>query len=117
SGNLPVFTIYNDDGPMIAPQTYEVRDSAGNVVDSGSFQLARGAAPMTVSLPAGSNPYETYTFYSDGAVGTFEVDHDCAQQPVLLITSVCSVTDAFTITNTSANDMVIPQDYTITNSA
>ncbi|MFN8371338.1 MAG: PKD domain-containing protein [Anaerolineae bacterium] len=73
SNGSPVFTISNSDGPMIAPQNYEVRDSANNLVASGSFQLARGAAPVAVAVPAGSSPYETYTFVSSGAVGNFNI--------------------------------------------
>ncbi len=111
SGSSVIFTISNADGPMITPQNYEVRDSGGAVVTSGSFQLARGAAPVDVTVP-NSDPYETYTFSSSGAAGSFNVSHRCGVRPVLTVTSLCSDPITFTISN-SGGDMLVPQTFTI----
>src|SRR5690606_35295105 len=72
SGNLPVYTVSNNrpaDGPMAAPQNFEIRNSANAVVLSGSFQLTLGETSEQFAVPAGNSPYDTYTFVSDGAVG------------------------------------------------
>jgi Tol biopolymer transport system component/PKD repeat protein len=113
ANGLPVFTVSNSDGPMIAPQTYEIRDSSNTVVASGSFQLARGDAPVSFTAPTGSNPYETYTFVSSGAVGNFNMPHNCNSQPSLTIVRACQTTASFTITNTGGS-MFSAQTFTIT---
>jgi Tol biopolymer transport system component/PKD repeat protein len=117
TGNLATFTIYNDDGPMTSTQAYTVRNSAGTQVRSGSFQMARNATPIVVTVPGGSNPYDTYTFQSSGSTGTFSVAHNCATQPALSITGICAGDVTFTITNSSSHDMVTPQTFTISNTA
>jgi PKD repeat protein len=114
-GSLPVFTITNArgaTGPMISPQSYTVTNSSGTVA-SGNFQIT-DSSPVTVSVPAGSNPYDTYTFSSSGAVGTFNVSQQCATQPTLTVTSAC-VNEGieFTVRNTSAHPMVATQTYTV----
>ncbi|MCB9455535.1 MAG: PKD domain-containing protein [Anaerolineaceae bacterium] len=102
NGRLPQFTISNNDGPMIAPQTYEIRNSSGTVVDSGSFQMARGDAPITVSVPAGNDFTDEYTFVSNGAAGNFSVAKRCGDAGSLSVTSSCSEPAGFTVTNTGA---------------
>jgi Tol biopolymer transport system component/archaellum component FlaF (FlaF/FlaG flagellin family) len=111
--NQVTFTIHNADGPMIAPQSYEVRDASNGLILSDSFQIARNGADVVVTVP---NLYSPYTFTSDGAVGTFSVTHECNPQPTLVVTtSDCSTsTISFTVQNTSSNPMVIPQSFTIT---
>lgn len=119
SSGTPVFTVINNrytNGPMIAPQTFEIRDSAGNVVVSGSFELTVGVPSVDVSVPQGSNPFDTYSFVSSGAVGTFNVDHTCGTGAALEINRTCGETTAFTLTNISPYNMVWPQSFTITDS-
>ncbi|GIK64512.1 MAG: hypothetical protein BroJett018_23060 [Chloroflexota bacterium] len=70
------FTISNSDGPMIAPQTYEIRDGANNIVRTGTFQLARGAAPLTVFVSP-TIPNTNYRFVSTGNIGSFDVPFTC----------------------------------------
>lgn len=106
------FQISNADGPMITPQNYEIRDAGNNVVSTGSFQLARGAAPVIVNLPNGADPYAQYTFVSNGSAGNFNVLHDCGPRPVIQVVSICQSMSAFTIANTG-RDMLIPQNYEV----
>lgn len=117
AGSLPVFTVTNarpTDGPMAAPQAYTILNSNGDTVATGTFQLTLGETSEDVSVPAGSNPYDTYTFVSNGAVGDFDVDHDCADQPILAISHTCATAGiSFTVENTGGS-MVIDQAYTIT---
>ncbi|GIL08925.1 MAG: hypothetical protein BroJett033_4360 [Chloroflexota bacterium] len=121
AGSLPVFTVSNarpTDGPMAAPQPFTITNSGGSTVLSGSFELTLGETSEAFSVPAGSNPYDTYTFNSSGAVGTFAVSQGCAAQPTFTVTSQCVAGDpVFTVTNTSANPMVVAQAFTITGSA
>ncbi len=112
SNNLPLFTVSNSDGPMITPQTYEIRNSRNDLVANGSFQLARGAAPVTFTIPANSNPYDTYTFVSSGDAGTFNVARRCGAQPVLTAQRICQQGTQFIINNTGA-DMLLPQTFTV----
>lgn len=75
-----IFTISNSDGPMVQSQSYQVVDSQNNVVNSGTFQLARGAAPISVIVsPTVEN--ETYRFISTGNVGNITVEHVCQKFP------------------------------------
>jgi len=116
ANHLPVFTITNarpTDGPMAAPQAYEIRDSQGTVIDSGTFQLGLNQTSVDIPVPAGNNPYETYSFTSTGASGDLSVQgHRCAEPPQLSVSSQCDYPIAFTITNTGG-DMVLEQAYTI----
>lgn len=117
-GSLPVFTVSNarpTDGPMSAPQPFTITASGGAVVLSGSFELTLGETSEAFSVPAGNNPYDTYTFNSSGAVGSFTVNQAaCAPQPAFTVTSQCDAgSPAFTVTNTSANPMVVAQAFTI----
>jgi Tol biopolymer transport system component len=114
SNGLPMFTLTNNDGPMITTQTYEIRNSANTVVANGSFQLARGAAPVTFTVPANSNPYDTYTFISGGEAGTFNMSRRCAPAPSLIAARVCLTGTQFVITNTGS-DMVRPQTFMVVN--
>ncbi|MBI5927816.1 MAG: PD40 domain-containing protein [Chloroflexi bacterium] len=75
-----LFTINNSDGPMIAPQAYEIRDSVNTLVSTGTFQLARGATPLTV-IVSPTAPNETYHFISTGNVGSFNVEFACMEYP------------------------------------
>ncbi len=75
-----MFTISNSDGPMIAPQSYEIRSSVNALVSTGTFQLARGASPVTVFVTP-TVPNETYHFVSTGSVGGFNVEFACAEYP------------------------------------
>src|SRR5690606_14038515 len=115
ANHLPVFTITNarpTDGPMAAPQAYEIRDSQGTVIDSGTFQLGLNQTSVDIPVPAGNNPYETYSFTSTGASGDLSVQgHRCAEPPQLSVSSQCDYPIAFTITNTGG-DMVLEQAYT-----
>ena len=117
SSDHVTFTISNEVdpevGPMIAPQSYTVVDSSNAQVASGSFQIARDGADVTVTIP---NPYGSYTFDSSGDVGSFTVTQSCHHQPTLVVThSECSsATVSFTVENTSDNPMVEAQSYTIT---
>ena len=119
AGSLPVFTVSNarpSDGPMAAPQSFTISGSGGPVL-TGSFQLTLGETSETFAVPAGSDPYDTYTFSSSGAVGTFSVDETCAPRPSITASSQCvGGYPAFTITNTTANPMVVAQAFTITSS-
>ncbi|MBZ0289313.1 MAG: hypothetical protein K8I30_16960, partial [Anaerolineae bacterium] len=118
SGNLVVFTVTNarpTDGPMSSAQNYTIYDSANNAIVSGqSFQLGLGVATVNISIPGGSNPYDTYRFESSGAVGTFNVSHNCATQPVLGISGTCAIGAPGFVINNTGGDMVLNQDYTIT---
>ena len=113
--SLPIFTVTNNrptDGPMAAPQAYEIRDLQNNLIDNGTFQLGLNELSVDIPVPSGNNPYETYTFTSTGDVGTFNVSHSCATPPVIVVTSDCSYPIVFTVTNTGGN-MLLDQDYTI----
>jgi Tol biopolymer transport system component len=112
NSGLPTFTVSNTNGPMITAQSYEVRDSGSTLITSGTFQLARGDAPVTISVPAGNNPYDTYTFASNGAIGTFQINQLCGV-PDFDVAGICSRSDLFTITNT-ALDMPAAQPYHVT---
>lgn len=115
----PIFTVSNTrytNGPMIAPQTFEIRDSSGSLIVSGDFELTAGVQSVDFAVPPGSNPYDTYTFTSSGAVGTFSVDHTCGTGMALEINRTCGENTAFTLTNTSSFNMVLAQSFTITDS-
>ncbi|MFQ3568583.1 MAG: PKD domain-containing protein [Aggregatilineales bacterium] len=115
NGSLPVFTISNNrpsDGPMVNSQDYEIRNGQGALIASGSFQLGIGESSVDVPIPAGNNPYETYTFISDGPVGTFTIAETCAVQPALSVSSQCASPVTFTVRN-DGGDMVAAQAYTI----
>ena len=115
ANSLPVFVVSNNrpnDGPMAAAQDYEIRDSQGTLIVSSSFILGQGVSSIDIPVPPGNNPYETYTFSSNGAVGSFTVNENCATQPDLSVTSQCANPIAFTVTN-NGGDMVIGQAYTI----
>ncbi|XWX03032.1 PKD domain-containing protein [Aggregatilineales bacterium SYSU G02658] len=118
-GNLPVFTLSNArgaTGPMTAPQNYTVTNSGGATVASGTFQIV-DSSTVTVSVPAGSNPYDTYTFNSSGAVGTFSVPRQCGTPPALTVTPACRNEGIeFTVTNTGGA-MVEPQSFTVSGGA
>lgn len=122
ANNLPVFTVTNarpSDGPMHTTQTFTITGSSGNDVTPapGTFQLTLGEASETHAVPAGNDPYDTYTFSSNGLTGTFNVSHNCATRPVLTVSSQCVAGNpAFTVTNTSANNMVLAQPFTINSS-
>ncbi|WP_119070422.1 PKD domain-containing protein [Aggregatilinea lenta] len=117
SSDHVTFTVHNEVdpevGPMIAPQSYAVRDASNNEVTSGSFQIARGGADVVVTV---DNPYGAFTFSSSGDVGDFTVTQSCNALPTLVVThSECSsATVSFTIENTSDNPMVEAQNYSIT---
>ena len=119
TGSLPVFTVSNarpSDGPMAAPQSFTISGSGGPVL-TDSFQLTLGETSETFAVPAGSDPYDTYTFDSSGAVGAFSVSQSCAPRPSIALASQCVNGDpAFTVTNTSPNPMVVPQAFTVTSS-
>ncbi|MDX1994499.1 MAG: PKD domain-containing protein [bacterium] len=112
-GNV-MFAIYNDDGPMIAPQNYLVRTANGTTVASGSFNMARGAAPVEVVL-SGQNPYEVYNFTTTGIGGNISVNSSCGAQPLVAVRAVCSTPVSFVIENRGPG-MVAPQSYQIVNS-
>jgi Tol biopolymer transport system component/PKD repeat protein len=117
--NLPVFTISNArgaTGPMTSPQSYTVTNGSGATVASGTFQIV-DSSTVTVSVPTGSNPYDTYTFNSSGAVGTFTVPRQCATSPQLTVTAACRNEGIeFTVTN-NGSAMVEPQSYSVSGGA
>ena len=113
SGGLPAFTVRNDDGPMAAPQSFEIRDEAGNLLLSDNFMLARGAAPLTYAVAAGSDQRQTYTFTSSGLAGSFGVGQNCYEAPQVNVTATCSgAQSVFTVRNTGPA-MLIAQDFEI----
>lgn len=122
TGNLPVFTISNarpNDGPMPFPQSFTITGATSGVVVNSTFQLGLGESSVDITLPPGSNPYDTYTFTSDGYTGTFNLSQQCALLPVLTFDTFCRTTggvaeSVFRVINTSANPMVRPEPYTIT---
>lgn len=101
-------------GPMTTDQSYEIRNSANTVVESGTFQLGRDAQ-MTVTV-TGGDPYDTYTFVSSGVAGSFNIAHHCNPRPSLSIASTCANPVAFIITN-NGGAMVAAQTFTVVNSA
>ena len=115
NGNNPIYTVSNTGGAMYTPQAYTIQDSGGNTVDSSNIQLPIGPSSQVINLTSPS-PYETYTFISTGTVGNFSVvQTNCASPPVFTLSSQCTPTAAFIITNTGA-DMVINQTYTVVDS-
>jgi Tol biopolymer transport system component/PKD repeat protein len=119
---VPSFIVENarsTDGPMATPQSYVIYDSAGGVVDSGTFQLNMGEASETISLPAGTSPYETYRFESTGVSGDLDATHTCSPAQVQ-VTSVCGNTTGlpiYTITNNDTIDMATSEAYIIVDSS
>ena len=105
--NRPVFTISNAqsaNGPMPNPEAYVIRNSAGVDVVSDTFQLLVGVPSVTVSIPTGADPYDTYTFISSSSVGTFNVSHKCDRPatsagPALSLNTVCGAPTRLTIAN------------------
>ncbi len=78
---LVMFAITNSDGPMITSQSYEIRDGENNIVRTGTFQLARGASPLTVIVQP-TVPDTTYRFISTGSIGSYNVTAICVEPPV-----------------------------------
>ncbi len=117
--HLPYFRVSNDAlsyGPMDVPQDFVITNSGGGTVVSDSFQLNDGEH-VDIYLPGGSNPYDTYTFFSDGSVtgyATLNISHSCNPVPVLTIQQVCGSPLTFTVTNTGGQ-MLTTVDYTVTN--
>ncbi|MFN8527373.1 MAG: PKD domain-containing protein [Anaerolineae bacterium] len=117
--HLPYFRVSNDApsyGPMDVSQNYVITDSGSNTIDSGSFQLATGAY-VDIPVPAGNNPYDTYTFFSDGTptgYDTLNVNHNCNPVPVMTVQQICGSPLSFTITNTGG-PMLTSVSYTVTN--
>ena len=106
-----VFTISNGGsaGNMLSSQNYTIENSLGNVVASGSFNLnANGSQTVTLT---GLDPYDTYTFITNGHAATINQDHNCAR-PVLVITSTCANPAQFTIQNTGGA-MLTSQPITV----
>lgn len=113
ANSLPVFTVTNVSSTnMSQPQSWEIRNAANTLIASGTFQLNGSNASTNIVVPAGSNPYDTYTFTSTGVYENLSLAHNCATAPVLVVSSVCSSPLSFTVTN-SGGAMVVSQPYTI----
>ena len=111
-----VFTITNTSTETAADQPYEIRDTANNVVDSGTLNVTvGGSAEITVS-----DVYTALTLTSTGIQGvttSVHVTTDCDQPPVLTGSAVCTADGiaTFTVENTSSESNA-DQPYTVTNS-
>jgi Tol biopolymer transport system component len=115
-GQNVAFVIANLAGSMSGTQSYEIRDISGNLVGSGDFSLAQGAANVVLNT---IEPYGTYSFSSSGVVGTFNLTHACEKSTVpsyVEVEALCSMTDVgvFRITNIGS-DMLSFQNVTVTN--
>ncbi|MBW4436713.1 MAG: PD40 domain-containing protein [Pleurocapsa minor GSE-CHR-MK-17-07R] len=102
----PAFTVSlaRTDGPMLAAQNYTIEDAGGNTVSTGTFFLDAGNMDDTFAVPAGNDPYASYTFVTSGAAGSFGIassSSTCAA-PNLSVSGTCSAdrTVTFTVTNT-----------------
>lgn len=110
-----VFTVRNTSTGMPANQPYEIRNSANQLIQSGTLNIATGAVKeiriqnihglltLTSSSTTGQGPTAAVTFNTN-----------CAQPPVLRSTSVCDNGSAlFTVYNRSTGS-ASNQPYTIT---
>ncbi|HRL11898.1 MAG TPA: PKD domain-containing protein, partial [Aggregatilineales bacterium] len=120
---LPSFTVTNEapaNGPMPDAYRWEIRDSSSILIASGTFQLDGDFDSVTASVPAGNNPYDTYTFTvydeNDVVVSALGQTRNCAPPPSLSISSTCAYPVAFTVSN-SGGAMVMGQQYTVYDSA
>jgi Tol biopolymer transport system component/PKD repeat protein len=96
------FTITNASQNTAADQPYEVRDASNTLIDSGTLNVPTGGS-TTVTI---SGVYTALTLTSSGVQGAttvLNVQADCAEPPILSVTSTCRIdgTAVFTITNTS----------------
>ena len=110
------FIITNSGGNMPAAYTYNVTNSAGGVVKTGSFQLiAGGSVSVTTSGNLGTL---TLSITDDKGTTTDAATTTCTQSPKLTATGVCTGDTAqatFVITN-SGGDMPVSYTYNVTDS-
>jgi hypothetical protein len=109
------FVVTNNGGPMTGPQSYTITGTDGST-QTGEFNLGAGES-VQIDVESSDNT-ATYTFTSDGEVGTFNMSHNCAlpTPPVVTIEPGCiDGVPTFTVSNTGAA-MTGPQSYTITGS-
>lgn len=111
------FTITNNGGDMTSSYTYEVKDSNGNMVKSGSFQLDKG---KSTTIPV-SGVYGTLTLFvtNDKNVTTQVATTTCIESPKLAAVGICTAANAteatFTITN-NGGDMPKAYSYEVKDS-
>ena len=111
------FVITNSGGDMSTAYTYNVKDSAGKVVKTGSFKLKAGG---TVTVTAsGTLGVLTLSITDDKGTTTDAATTTCVKQPKLTATGVCTADTAeatFIITN-SGGDMSTAYTYNVKDSA
>jgi len=114
---LATFVITNSGGDMFTAYTYTVKDSAGNVVKTGSFQLnAGGSEAITAS---GAYGVLTLSVTDDKSMTINVAMTTCAKPPQLTAVGTCTSDTAlatFIITN-SGGDMLKAYTYTVKDSA
>ena len=100
-----VFTILNSSSDTAANQTYEVRDGANTLVDSGTLTTAAVGGMSEVRV---SGKFEPLTFTSSspsqGSTTNVTLNTSCDEPPVLAAVTSCQIdgTAVFDITNTSS---------------
>ncbi len=116
SGNA-AFTITNSGGDMSAPYDYAVKDSGGNVVKSGNFQISGGGS-VTVSV-SGTYGILTLSITDDKGTSADAATTTCVKTPKLTAVGSC-VSDsgeaAFVVAN-SGGDMSAPYTYAVKDNA
>ena len=114
---LATFAINNSGSDMPKPYTYTVKDSAGNVVKTDTFQLKAGES-LTVNT-SGVYGVLTLSITDDKGTTTDAAMTTCAQLPKLTAVGTC-VDDTglatFIITN-NGSDMTKPYTYTVKDDA
>lgn len=111
SGEAEVgYTVTNNGAAMLEPQAYTVVNSASSTVASGNLFLANGES-VEILIPAAADPYDDYTFITNGFAGTISQPHNCAR-PVITAVGVCSVPRTFNVTN-NGGTMLEAQAYQV----
>ena len=111
------FVITNSGGDMPAAYTYNVKDSAGKVVKTGSFKLKAGGTETVTT--SGTYGVLTLSITDDKGTTTDAATTTCVKQPKLTATGVCTADTAeatFVITN-SGGDMSTAYTYNVKDSA
>jgi Tol biopolymer transport system component/outer membrane biosynthesis protein TonB len=111
------FFITNSGGDMPAAYTYNIKDDAGNLVKTGSFQLNAGERISVIT--SGNLGILTLSITDDKGTTADAATTTCTKSPKLTATGVCTDDTAlatFTITN-SGGDMPSAYTYEIKDSA
>jgi Tol biopolymer transport system component len=111
------FVITNSGGDMPAAYTYNVKDSASNVLKTSNFQLKAGASE-TVKV-SGTYGVLTLSITDSKGTTTDAATTTCVNTPSLTATGSCVINTGqanFVITNTGS-DMSTAYTYNITNAA